>query len=251
LYENDFREWRCSERTKHTMVLTRSGAGKERNSKTYWKIIGKNKGDFPYHLGVNSLAETGETFNAAPNCTPGGLYFTDIEHILEYLAYGDKMCQLTIPPDAQVVAVDTKFKADKIEILELQPLDIPFLVERGANIHTDDDYPLCYSAKNGHLPVVKFLVEHGANIHAGDDCPLRWSARNGHLPVVQFLVERGANIHADDDWPLRWSAENGHLSVVQFLVERGANIHASDDYPLCWSAANGHQAVVDYLKKVQ
>jgi len=110
-------------------------------SNTYWKIIGKNRGNFPYHLGVNSLAETGETFDATPDCTPGGLYFTDIEHILEYLEYGDKMCQLTIPPDAQVVAVGTKFKADKIEILELQPLDIPFLVERGANIHAGDDWP--------------------------------------------------------------------------------------------------------------
>ena len=34
-----------------------------------------------------------------------------------------------------------------------------YLIEKDANIHADNDYALRYSAKNGHLDVVKFLVE--------------------------------------------------------------------------------------------
>ena len=33
-------------------------------------------------------------------------------------------------------------------------------------------YALRYSAKNGHLDIVKYLVENGANIHAQDDYAL-------------------------------------------------------------------------------
>ena len=36
------------------------------------------------------------------------------------------------------------------------------------------------SAKNGHLDIVKFIVEKGANIHTDDDYPLTTSAENKH-----------------------------------------------------------------------
>ncbi len=40
------------------------------------------------------------------------------------------------------------------------------------------------------LPTTKIFVEKGANIHADDDYALRLAAESGHLKVVQFLVER-------------------------------------------------------------
>jgi FOG: Ankyrin repeat len=64
------------------------------------------------------------------------------------------------------------------------------------------------------------LVEKGANIHVDDDCALCWASENGHLEVVQYLIEMGANIHADDDYALRWASEKGHLKVVDYLTKR-------------------------------
>jgi ankyrin repeat protein len=76
---------------------------------------------------------------------------------------------------------------------------------------------------NGHLDVARFLVENGADIHTDNDLALRWSAEYGYLDVVQFLVENGADIHADNDYALQWAARNGHLDVVRFLAENGAD----------------------------
>ena len=43
------------------------------------------------------------------------------------------------------------------------------------------------AAKNGHLDVVRYLVERGADVHADDDEAMRWASRNGHLEVVKYL----------------------------------------------------------------
>ena len=123
---------------------------------------------------------------------------------------------------------------------------VKYLLERGANIHAQDDWALIGSAAKGHLNVVKYLLERGADIHAHYDYALRWNAEEGHLHIVKYLVERGANIHAQDDYALKWSAE-GHLDVVKYLVERGADIHAQDDMALRFSAEKGYLEIVKYL----
>ena len=80
-----------------------------------------------------------------------------------------------------------------------------------------EEEALRWSAMNGYLSIVKFLVNKGANIHAEDDYALKWSVYNGYLPIVKFLVSKGANIHANNDLALRWSVREGHLPVVEFL----------------------------------
>ena len=65
--------------------------------------------------------------------------------------------------------------------------------------------------------MVKYLIENGANIHTDNDLALAWASSYGHLEVVKYLVEKGANIHADDDLSLRWASKNGHTDVVNYL----------------------------------
>ena len=113
------------------------------------------------------------------------------------------------------------------------------LLSQGADIHTDNDFVLRYSAGYGHLETVKLLFAQGANIHANDDEALRESAYYGHLEIVKFLVAQGANIHANDDGALIWAAYDGHLETVKFLVAQGANIHANNDEALK-NAASGN-----------
>ena len=120
------------------------------------------------------------------------------------------------------------------------------LLDRGADIHANDDEALKLSAEHGHLEVVKFLVAQMANIYADDDA-LGWAAGNGHLEIVKFLLSQGANIHADDDCALKRSAFKGHLEVVKFLVKKGADIHANNDESLRWAANRGHLETVKFL----
>ena len=58
-------------------------------------------------------------------------------------------------------------------------------------------------AANGHLEVVKYLIERGADVHADNDYyALRYSAGKGHLEVVKYLIEKGANIDVIKNYPI-------------------------------------------------
>jgi FOG: Ankyrin repeat len=49
---------------------------------------------------------------------------------------------------------------------------------------------LFMASQNGHLEVVEYLVEKGADIHTEDDEALCWASTNDHLEVVKYLVEK-------------------------------------------------------------
>ena len=74
------------------------------------------------------------------------------------------------------------------------------------------------------------LKEKGVDAH--NDPALTWSARKGHLEVVKYLIEAGADIHANNDKALNYSALYGHLEVVKYLIEKGANIDFLKDHPI-------------------
>jgi ankyrin repeat protein len=120
-------------------------------------------------------------------------------------------------------------------------------LDKGANIHTDKDYPLERAADNGHLDVVKFLVEKGASVHGEDDFPLLWAAEKNHLEIAEFLLSHGANLSTYDHLPLRRAAELGHLAMVALLVEKGADIYAHEFDAIIKADKHGHDAVFAFL----
>ena len=82
---------------------------------------------------------------------------------------------------------------------------------------------LLEAIKNNDLESVKGWVEKGANLHANNDYALRRAADCGHLEIVKCLLEQGADLHAWNDYSLRFAAKNGHLEVVKYLLEQGAD----------------------------
>ena len=218
----------------------------EMQAKTYYKIIGNNFGHFNYKIGLNSLSDNNEEFNQYPEYGPGGLYFCDIKHIFEYLDYGDKVCTVEVPEDAQVVQVGNTFKADKIIITNIysETHIIQLLLERGADIHAGNDYALRWASKNGHIEIVRVLLGNGANVHAKDNYALKWASVQNHPDVVRLLLENGADVHADDNAALRWSSKVGHVDIVRILLEYGA---ANDSNAIKWASIFGHDEVVGLL----
>ncbi len=84
--------------------------------KTYFKFIGSNQGNYPYKLGLNTLADNNEIFNTDKQCGPGGLYFTDSHSIFDFVHFGNTLCVVTIPDGAQTVKVGNKWKTDQMVI---------------------------------------------------------------------------------------------------------------------------------------
>lgn len=116
------------------------------------------------------------------------------------------------------------------------------LLKSGANVHTNGDHALQFSAENGYLDMVTKLLKHGANLHLGYDYALRWSARNGHASVVEKLLTSGANINAGADIKsaLMYGAQYNRLDVVTKLLEFNVDVNAKDDHALRLSIYYNH-----------
>ena len=83
----------------------------------------------------------------------------------------------------------------------------------------DKEACLMWAAENDYLDVLKYLVERGADIHTQYDYALRWAAGKRHLDVVKYLVENGANIHANNNYALRAAEKYGHTEIFGYLQE--------------------------------
>jgi len=217
----------------------------------FYKILNEkeNHHGLQYHDGLN---EDPLPFRPYGYCEPGGIYFAR-EDILAFLDYGPWIRKVTLPEGEPVYenpGLPKKWKAKRVILGPRRRINLQVikeLVEEGADIHVNLEFPLRWAVMNGHLDIVKYLVEEGADIHVFNDCALKLAAELGYLDIVKYLVEQGANIHARDDAALRWAAFYGKFDVVKYLVEQGANIHADNDGPLRWAAANGHLDEVKYL----
>lgn len=76
-------------------------------------------------------------------------------------------------------------------------------------------------AYNGRFKIVKLLLEKGADVHAQNDEALIASCTYKHIEVVKLLLNKGSDIHADYDLALCCFSENEEM--VKFLLEKGAN----------------------------
>jgi ankyrin repeat protein len=220
-----------------------------------YKIINKEMkhNNMEYKEGLNICDQT---FNPSGSCTDGGMYFSQ-EDILAFLEYGEILFEVELLEDSRVYEdpyFDTKkWKTDKFILKNKREINletIKYLAEEGANIHVDNDLPLCWAAKYGHLDIVKYFVVKGANIPTDNDLPLCRAAENGHLEVVKYLVKKGADIHVYNEYPLCVASEYGYLEIVKYLIEQGANNRVNNDYPLRIASEYGHLSVVMYLKEV-
>ena len=99
---------------------------------------------------------------------------------------------------------------------------VTIAVNKGGDIHLDEDTPITFASEKGHLDIVKYLVGLGADINTENNSPVRFASYYGHLDVVKYLVEQGADIRADNDYAIKWAKLRGHFDVVDYLVSIGA-----------------------------
>jgi len=126
---------------------------------------------------------------------------------------------------------------------------IKLALEKGADVHTNNDIPLVYASHYGHTEAVKVLLDNGADVHTHNNTALRYASSAGHTEVVKLLLDHGADVHARNNEALRWASKYGHTEVVKLLLDHGADVHAKDDYALKFAEKEGHTEVVKLLKK--
>ena len=105
----------------HT-VLTGAEFNALHADKKFYKVLNDSRChyDFTYTAGLN--VDT-QPFNPSSTCSKGGLYFCEEEHLHLYLcSYGSICATVSIPEDALVYKEDTKYKANKLILHNIQPI---------------------------------------------------------------------------------------------------------------------------------
>ena len=65
--------------------------------------------------------------------------------------------------------------------------EVKRLINNGADIHTDKDWPLSYAATIGDMHMVKYLLKNGAKIRHGYYGALSSAHRNDRTEVADYL----------------------------------------------------------------
>ncbi|QGR53608.1 ankyrin repeat-containing protein [Moumouvirus maliensis] len=130
-------------------------------------------------------------------------------------------------------------------------LDIVKRLINLSSTYNDLTYALMHSSLSGNLEMIQFLIDRGANIHANNDIAVRNASLKGHLEVVKYLVSIGANVHTTENYAIRWAAREGHFEVVKYLLECGVDICAYNYYALQCIIDYGHPQIVEYISGLE
>lgn len=130
------------------------------------------------------------------------------------------------------------------------------LLDHGTDVDVPDgerDTPLFLAPElEAPLMVVNLLVERGADIHVDNDSPL-WSAiwhvssGFGGMPIVRYLAKKGSRPRG-----LSHSSEAGNLRVARVITELRADVNELDEdgsTPLDDCTGVAHTFMKEHMKK--
>jgi hypothetical protein len=141
---------------------------------------------------------------------------------------------------------------------------IEFMLERGIDIHSENDQALRDAAAGGHMELVKFFLERGANIRATDEdgwgvlmyavlgdrieeykykYPEDIYRTKGSPEIVSFLLDTCDHSQKQLNRALCIASQGGDLEIVKLLVDHGAY----DNNALLRAHSNHHDEVVAFL----
>ena len=128
--------------------------------------------------------------------------------------------------------------------------NVKLLVEKmGSNIFQNNNLCAQIASGNGRLDILKYLVSKGLDIRSRDDWAIRWASTNGHLHIVRYLVTLNADVTIKNNWCIRLASMNGYYDLVVYLVECGADVQTRNNYPIRIACAHGYMSIVIYLKE--
>jgi hypothetical protein len=129
---------------------------------TFYKIFQEDlyHNGMQYQMGINTNHNIVKNkmqevpFNPKGRCQSGGLYFTTLEHISNYLIYGTIVGTIEIDNDEDVYVEKNQFKCHSFNVTSLRPFDEKWCMasvkQNGFALSFMEEsmksYPVCYAA---------------------------------------------------------------------------------------------------------
>ena len=191
---------------------------------------------FKYQLGLNIDTQL---FNPSGSCKSGGLYFTDIKNILDFLDYGEQIALIEVPDDSQIYTENDKFKADKFIIKNIIDDEREILKLFKINPLKPQSDICLFAAKNGYLETLKWARANG---RSWNELTCAYAAKNGHLETLKWARENGCPW---DGWTCAGAAQGGHLEILKWSRVNGCpwNKRTCE-----YAAANNHLEILEWAR---
>ena len=141
------------------------------------------------------------------------------------------------------VDINTEINTKLIETIVTTNTDIiDLFVKYGFDIRFQNDLALRSVIKCGQIGIVKYLIDKGANIHANDDEAIKYILEYRHhdTETIKYLIENGVNICNINDEIFFRIIKNGYIETVKCLVENGVNIHVHNSKALESTIGNNY-----------
>ena len=82
---------------------------------------------------------------------------------------------------------------------------------------------LIYSILHSNMTIIKWCLKNDADIHTQNDYALRYTADQNQLEIVKFLIGKGANVNACNSEVLRKAIENKRTNMIKLLLANSFN----------------------------
>lgn len=193
----------------------------------YFKITNEEEN----HHGLqyyDGLVKDNLPFAREGSCVPGGIYFTDLKFIPFYFTYGVYIREVTVPPDAEFVKDNDKYRASKVILGPRRHLkDIAtwqYLIDLGLDIYDYNNMLFEFAICNGYFELFRFLFGFG-NYNHHFIC-LNMAIHYGNLDIVRFLL-RFNNCTKVENSIFVSAILNGNLDIIKLLLETDKNFKIS------------------------
>jgi ankyrin repeat protein len=141
--------------------------------------------------------------------------------------------------DEEALIVAINQSSDKI---------VEYLIESGANIHVRDDEALVLALRHYRICIIELLIKYGFDIHTQDDEALIVSAgMSFSTELIEFLLENGADIMARNNEALMESIRHENFSGFSCLIKHGADIHAQTDLAFTLASEPEREKFAEFL----
>jgi ankyrin repeat protein len=185
----------------------------------YFKITNEEEN----HHGLqyrDGLVKDNLPFAREGSCVPGGIYFTDLKFIPFYFTYGVYIREVTVPPDAEFVKDNDKYRASKVILGPRRHLkDIAtwqYLINLGLDISDYNNMLFEFAICNGYFELFIFLLGFGTyNDHL---ICLNMAIHYGNLEIVSFLLHVNNCIKIENSIFIS-AILNGNLDIIKLLLE--------------------------------
>lgn len=117
------------------------------------------------------------------------------------------------------------------------------LIERGIDIHRDDEKPLCLAITGGHIDTMELLIKHGANLNCKRNV-LCCAVKGGHLKMVKHLIGLGLDIHINNDEPTKLAYKNGRFPILHEFLKNGLDVSFNNYFLLRNAETAGRYDIV-------